>query len=364
MNETKIDPKELRGVLGSFVTGVTIITTVDEDGVPHGLTANSFSSVSLDPPLVLWSQSLSAPSHPVFRRSERFSVSILAQDQIDLSNKFAKGGQSKFEGVKLKQGLGGLPLIDGCAASLECRLIAVYPGGDHVVYLGEVDRIERSNRPPLGFYGGRYVVPFPYDQSAVPDVSLAADLAALQAQRLATKGIIELSDQYDRTIGIGVWGNYGPTIVRWEESKSPITINFRTGHVLPTLKSATGLLFSAFLPRSLVVESLKKEFALLDLPSEAALSALDQVEPMLVAIRRDQMVFLASTTDFQDIYGTEISAVACPVFDREGNILLAITSVGAPAPSAAADDAFHDALKTFARNVSASLGAASTGTQA
>src|SRR3546814_17833980 len=114
MNETKIDPKELRGVLGSFVTGVTIITTVDEDGVPHGLTANSFSSVSLDPPLVLWSQSLSAPSHPVFRRSARFSVSILAQDQIDLSKKFSKGGQSKYDGSKLKQVLGGLPLIDGC----------------------------------------------------------------------------------------------------------------------------------------------------------------------------------------------------------------------------------------------------------
>ncbi len=359
--ETKIDPRELRDVLGSFVTGVTIITTLDEDGTPHGLTANSFSSVSLDPPLVLWSQAVSAPSHPVFRNSDRFSVSILAQDQIDLSNKFARSaagpGQSKFDGVKLRKGLGGVPLIEDCAASLECRLIAVYPGGDHVVYLGQVDRIERSNRPPLGFYGGRYVVPFPHDQSTAPDASVAASLAALQAQRIATKGIIELSDQFDRTIGIGVWGNYGPTIVRWEESRSPVTINFRTGYVLPTLKSATGLLFSAFLPKNLVVESLQKEFALLDLPGEAALSALEQVEPMLATIRKEEMVFLANTTDFQDAYGTKISAVACPVFDREGQMLLAVTSVGPPASSEADEQEFHEAMKALARGVSAALAA-------
>src|SRR5690606_10066495 len=125
-----------------------------------------------------------------------------------------------------------------------------------------IERFQHSKRPPLGFYGGRYVVPFPHDQSTAPDATVAASLAALQAQRLATKAIIELSDQFDRTIGICVWGNMGPTVVRWEESRSPVTINFRTGYVLPTLKSATGLLFSAFLPREQVVEALQKEFAL------------------------------------------------------------------------------------------------------
>src|SRR3954469_18364116 len=90
------DSLELRRVLGAFVTGVTVITTLDRDGKPHGLTANSFTSVSLDPPLILWSQSLTAPSHPVFRESERFVVNILADDQVEISNRFARGGADKF----------------------------------------------------------------------------------------------------------------------------------------------------------------------------------------------------------------------------------------------------------------------------
>ena len=87
-----IDVKEFRRVLGSFVTGVTVITTIDEQGKPHGLTANSFSSVSLDPPLVLWSQSITAPSHAVFRDAQRFVVNILADDQLEISNQFSRGG--------------------------------------------------------------------------------------------------------------------------------------------------------------------------------------------------------------------------------------------------------------------------------
>ena len=167
MSDSQIDPKEFRNTLGSFVTGVTIVTTIDAEGRPYGLTANSFSSVSLDPPLVLWSQALKAPSHSVFRDAERFSISILAQDQIELSNKFSRGGEPKFDGVNLKEGLGGIPLIEGCSATLECKRIAAYPGGDHLVFLGEVERIERSGRPPLGFYGGRYVVPLPYTTAGI-----------------------------------------------------------------------------------------------------------------------------------------------------------------------------------------------------
>lgn len=356
MTENKINPKELRNVLGSFVTGVTIVTTTDEVGVPHGLTANSFSSVSLDPPLVLWSQALSAPSYPVFRNAQRFAVSILSQDQMELSNRFARAGKTKFEGVELTEGLGGVPLIKDSSANLECRLIAVYPGGDHAVYLGQVERMESSSRPPLGFYGGKYVVPFPHDQSTAPDASVATALAALQAQRVATREIIELSDRFDRTVGIGVWGNYGPTMVRWEESRSPVTINFRTGYVLPTLKSATGLLLSAYLPRDEVAESLKTEFALMNLPDEAALSALNQMDSALAAIRTEGMAYLPNTPDFQDIYQTEISAVACPVFDRNGDIALALTSVGAPTSNAEDDIEFQEALKDCARRVSASLG--------
>src|SRR5688572_9563332 len=128
-----IDQRELRSVLGTFVTGVTVITTADRDGGLHGCTANSFTSVSLDPPLVLWSQALKARSHAAFRDAERFTVNILAEDQTHISRHFATSKADKFEGVAWTPGLGGVPIIDNCLAYLECRTDAIYPGGDHVL---------------------------------------------------------------------------------------------------------------------------------------------------------------------------------------------------------------------------------------
>src|ERR1700758_2833979 len=115
------DSRDLRRVLGTFVTGVTVVTTADEEGGLHGVTANSFSSVSLDPPLILWSQAVRTHSHPVFFEAERFAVNILAENQIELSNRFAKSSQdkssqAKFAGVDVEIGAGGVPLLRGCSA--------------------------------------------------------------------------------------------------------------------------------------------------------------------------------------------------------------------------------------------------------
>lgn len=155
---TSINQLELRKVLGTFVTGVTIITTLDGDGLPVGITANSFASVSLDPPLVLWSQGLRAYSLPVFRDAPRFVVNILANDQVELSRRFSSGDADRFQGVNQRLGLGGLPVLDGCLATLECVKVNTYPGGDHLVYLGQVEKFQRSARQPLAFSGGRYSV--------------------------------------------------------------------------------------------------------------------------------------------------------------------------------------------------------------
>src|SRR5271156_5903335 len=125
---------ELRHVLGAFVTGVTVMTTLDEDGRPQGCTVNSFSSVSLAPPLVLWSQALNARSAIAFQKAERFVVNILAEDQTAISNRFASNIADKFEGLEWMKGIGGMPILDGCAAYLECSKHSSYPGGDHVVY--------------------------------------------------------------------------------------------------------------------------------------------------------------------------------------------------------------------------------------
>jgi flavin reductase (DIM6/NTAB) family NADH-FMN oxidoreductase RutF len=167
MADRAFDARELRQVLGSFVTGVTVITTVDAEGRLHGLTANSFSSVSLEPPLVLWSQSRSAPSHPVFSSAERFAVNILADDQVEVSKRFARGGDCKFAGTVVRAGLGGVPLIEGCAAHLECVRVHGYPGGDHVVFIGDVQAIQRHARAPLAFGDGRYLVVQPHERKEI-----------------------------------------------------------------------------------------------------------------------------------------------------------------------------------------------------
>ncbi|WFU45649.1 flavin reductase family protein (plasmid) [Bradyrhizobium sp. CB82] len=157
------DSRDLRRVLGTFVTGVTVITTADDEGRFHGVTANSFSSVSLDPPLVLWSQAVKSHSHPVFSGAERFAVNILAEDQIELSKRFAKSSHEKFSGVDVDIGDGGVPLLRDCSARLQCRVISRVPGGDHTIYVGEVLAIDHANRKPLAFGNGQYLSTAPHD---------------------------------------------------------------------------------------------------------------------------------------------------------------------------------------------------------
>lgn len=316
---TPFDARALRQVLGAFVTGVTVITTLDRDGRPQGLTANSFSSVSLDPPLILWSQSLTAPSHPVFRESERFVVNILADDQVEISNRFARGGADKFLGCPTRTGLGGVPLIEGCAAYLECRRIDSFPGGDHLVFLGQVERIERTGLQPLVFGGGRYLVAQPHDLGLLT-APVGANIARLKAVRLATRALVELSDELDETLGLGVWGNMGPTIVRWEESSEPVSDNLRTGLVLPVLTSATGLAFAAWLPRETTEPFIESELV--------QGTDLVQVEQELAQVRATGIVRLKGTDKFADLYGTSISAASVPVFDHTGAMVLALTAIG------------------------------------
>ena len=153
---TAFDSKQLRTALGTFSTGVTIITTRGEDGLDYGLTANSFNSVSMDPPLVLWSLSHSASSAPAFMNSKHFAVHVLAVDQTALSNRFAKSGGDKFYGLSLTRGEGGIPLLKDCSARFECRTAHQYEGGDHVILVGEVLSFEHHITPPLVFHSGGY----------------------------------------------------------------------------------------------------------------------------------------------------------------------------------------------------------------
>ncbi len=150
------DPRSFRDALGSFVTGVTIVTTRDDEGQPFGLTANSFNSVSLDPPMVLWSLSLRSRSLPVFRDADAWAVHVLAADQQEMSDRFARPGEDKFAGFDLVDGPEGAPLIEGYAARFGCRARFEYEGGDHAIFLGEVVDFERREAEPLIYHGGRY----------------------------------------------------------------------------------------------------------------------------------------------------------------------------------------------------------------
>ena len=151
-----IEKNHLRQVMGHFATGVTIITTLNKAGELHGLTANAFTSVSLEPPLLLISVDKKAESWPAFEESRVFTVNILAEDQEGLSRKFAVSGGNKFEGIAYRIGANGAPILDGTLAYIECTLYAAYDGGDHSIYLGEIQQVEIHEGKPLVFYRGGY----------------------------------------------------------------------------------------------------------------------------------------------------------------------------------------------------------------
>lgn len=148
------DGRAFRQTLGCFATGVTIVTTLSAEGRYVGLTVNSFSSVSVDPPLVLWSISDRSPNLKAFQECRYFSINVLADDQTDLCKVFSTPVVDKFSGTSVSIGVDGIPLIDGAVAQFECERVTGYPAGDHEIVLGRVVRIRRSDRVPLLFCKG------------------------------------------------------------------------------------------------------------------------------------------------------------------------------------------------------------------
>lgn len=165
------DPREFRNALGCFATGVTVVTTCGSGGQPVGLTANSFNSVSLQPPLVLWSLARDSLNLQAFSEAEYWVVHILAADQEAVSKRFASRGTDKFAGLEFDRGLGEAPLLHGCAARFQCRTAFQYEGGDHVIFVGEVVRFDRLSAAPLLFHDGRYALALRKVQEMEPPVS-------------------------------------------------------------------------------------------------------------------------------------------------------------------------------------------------
>jgi flavin reductase (DIM6/NTAB) family NADH-FMN oxidoreductase RutF len=150
-------PQEFRSALGHFATGVTIVTCHDPERGLVGLTASSFNSVSLAPPLVLWSLSRVASSMTPIKRGTHYAINVLAADQQRLAERFAQKNIDRFAGIPWRTGQCGAPILDGVAASFECYNRSQYDEGDHTIFVGEVERCERRHdAPPLVFHSGRY----------------------------------------------------------------------------------------------------------------------------------------------------------------------------------------------------------------
>lgn len=155
-------PAEFRAALGMFATGVTIVTARSSRGTLVGLTANSFNSVSLSPPLVLWSLSRAAASMPALSAGSHYAVNILAANQKELAERFATKNIDRWVDVAFTEGLGGAPVLAGAAASFECFNRSRYDEGDHVIFVGEVERCTHdAGASPLLFHGGRFYTEHP-----------------------------------------------------------------------------------------------------------------------------------------------------------------------------------------------------------
>jgi flavin reductase (DIM6/NTAB) family NADH-FMN oxidoreductase RutF len=151
-----LDPADFRRALCQFAAGVTVVTTRDGKGRSLGLTVTAFSSVSLDPPLILVCVDHRSEAHVGFRDAGLFGVSILAEGQEELSRRFAVGGAAKFKGLELSTGTTGVPLVPGSVARLECRVKATYDAGDHAIYVGEVLAVDVSPGRPLLYHDRGY----------------------------------------------------------------------------------------------------------------------------------------------------------------------------------------------------------------
>lgn len=165
MSDSDFDGREFRNALGRFATGVAVVTTCDSEERRLGLTVSSFNAVSMEPPLVLWSLDRGSSTLPAFEAASHFAVNVLGAEQMALSNRFASREEDKFRDLDCSEGAGGIPLLPDCVACFQCRTVHRYDGGDHVIFVGEVETFERRPGTALLFHDGNYCVAATHPES-------------------------------------------------------------------------------------------------------------------------------------------------------------------------------------------------------
>lgn len=155
LDNAVLDPRELRNTFGCFASGITIVSLFDRDGRPTGVTVSSFSSLSLDPALCLFSLGKDQVSCKLIEEGDQFTVNVLASDQADVAWQFARPSEDKFAGIDWQPGHNGVPVIGGSLCHFECRKWATYDGGDHIIIVGQITHCDRREGAPLLFYRGK-----------------------------------------------------------------------------------------------------------------------------------------------------------------------------------------------------------------
>jgi len=237
----KSDPdyaRSFRSALGSFATGVTVVTARSPEGSDVGLTANSFNSVSLDPPMVLWSLARTSRALPVFMSTDFFAVHILASDQESMSTRFSRPSADKFTDLAVDRGLGEVPLLQDCSARFQCRTAFRYEGGDHIIFVGKVESFDHWPRRPLVFHAGRYAhavrAENPAEQKPLtiePDSSFSQDFLIYLLGRAHHQLFLQVRRELQR---------HGLTEAGWFVLSLLGVSNRRTLHELQQLLSYTG----------------------------------------------------------------------------------------------------------------------------
>jgi|SRR5215813_7940761 len=151
-----VSKDEFRAALSRFVSGVTVVTTMSDDNRPAGITVSAFSSVSLEPPLILACIDKRASLHNHLIEGKHFAVNILADHQQAISRLFASKDENRFQGARYRCGTNGAPLLDDALAYIECRVVRAYPGGDHTIIVGEVESTSVAEHKPLAYFRGNY----------------------------------------------------------------------------------------------------------------------------------------------------------------------------------------------------------------
>jgi 3-hydroxy-9,10-secoandrosta-1,3,5(10)-triene-9,17-dione monooxygenase reductase component len=243
-----IDAPSFRKALGAFTTGVTIVTTIDETGADIGITANSFNSVSLDPPLVLWSIGKSSTNLKAFLTTRHFAVHILAGDQDALASLFSKRGVDRFAGLSVARGPDGIPLLDGCTARFQCRSAFQYEGGDHVILVGEVLEFDHYDREPLVFKGGRFAFAVPKtepvaggepkaDVPAAPS-AFAPDFLIYQLGRAYYQLLMPIQPELERR-GLSMAEYFALSMLGIRDGRSPSELDRLVSHTGVRVTSET-----------------------------------------------------------------------------------------------------------------------------